>query len=535
MTISRRRFIGTSAAAAAAVSLSPKLGFATKIDTADNPVLDDAAVYALAEKGIEAAIAAGATYAEARLSQTRQRRYMNGPPGMDGMEYGVGIRVLYNGYWGFYSSVVWTQDEMVRLANGAVMQAKAFSRGRTEDTPLAPVAPIVRGEWVMPVKYDPFDVPVGEQVDVMTSYTDFLGRYKFGVGGGWTVAYSRQTSYFASSEGSSWKQVTYNTGASFSANYRDQYSLELGQGGAGSPLLTPAGMGWERISECGFYENVPKLIEEAELTRHIVPVDINRYEAVLAPGAVAGVLGATIGGATQLDRALGYEANAGGTSYINEPFEMIGNYKIGSPKVNITAGRSAPGGLATVKWDDEGVAPKDFTIVKDGILHDFQTNREQAEWLRDSYKSLNRPVESNGCAGSQGAKDAALQMTPNLTLEGDPNGPTFDEMVKGIEKGVAVMSLAAYTDQQFLNAVGRGSFREIVNGKLGRYIYGAGTLFRTPEFWNAVETIGKASDSEMHAQGRGKGQPYQSWSFSATAPAVHLKQLDVIDAMRKAS
>ncbi len=533
MTVSRRRFLGASAAGAAAVTLIPNFAVAESFSPVTD-TLDDGAIYALGRKGVDAALAAGATYADVRFSVTRARRFMNGPPGLDAMEYGVGIRVLFNGYWGFYSSVNFTEAEMVRLAKGAVAQATAFSRGRKDVVELAPVAKVVNGDWKMPIKYDPFEVPIGEQLDVIYSYVDYVGQQMYGVGASWVIDYSRTTFYFCSSEGSNWKQTSYKTGAGFSISYRDQYSKELGPGGYGVDIMSTAGMGWERISECNFAAQVPKFIEEAEQSRYGIPVDVNRYEAVLAPAAIANLLGQTIGGATQLDRALGYEANAGGTSYINEPFEMLGNFKVGGPNVNVVAGRSEAGLLATRKWDDEGVEVKDFTLVKDGILNDFQTNREHAGTLADTYKALGRSVESNACSGSASAREIALQMTPNLTLVGDPNGPTFEEMVKGVERGVAVMSLSASVDQQFLNGVGNGTFREIIKGKLGKYLWGAGTIFRTPEIWTGIKTLGRSSASESVGMGRGKGQPYQYWNFSVTAPPVHLKQLDIIDIKRKA-
>lgn len=533
MTFSRRRFLGSAAAGAAAVALLPKAGKArTGVRITES--WEDNDIYALGAIAIEAAISAGASYADVRFSETRSRILRNSPPTSDSKSFGVGVRVLYNGFWGFYSSVVWTDAEMVRLAEGAVDQARANSRGKPRDTPLAPVSPVNRGEWIMPVKYDPFEIPIGEQLDVMTAYASYAQGYKTGIGASWTVQYSRTVRYFVSSEGSSWKQTVYDTGGSFGVSYRPQYSRGLGPGGASTHLLSAAGKGWEHISESDLYNEIPSLIEQAEESRHVVPVDVDRLEAVLSAPAIASMIGETIGGATQLDRAMGFEANAGGTSYINEPLEMLGSLKVASPGITLRGGRSDPGQLATVKWDDEGVEPADFELVKGGVLNDFHTNREQAEWLRPWYESQNRPVRSNGCAASETAKDITLQHMPNLTLVPDAKGPGFDEMVSNIKRGVAVMSLSAYTDQQYLNGTGRGAFREIVNGRLGRYITGAGTLFRSPEFWQNVEAVGKPSESMTTAVNTGKGRPYQRWSYSISAPPVAVKVIDIIDVARKA-
>ena len=142
--------------------------------------------------------------------------------------------------------------------------------------------------------------------------------------------------------------------------------------------------------------------------------------------------------ATQLDRALGYEANAGGTSFMNDPLAMLGSFKTASPLVTIKSNRSAPMQLATVKWDDEGVVPSDTTLVKDGILHDFQTTREQAAWLAPYYSKSGRPVQSNGCAAAQSALAITMQHMPNLSLEPNPSQVKLDDLVANVKDGMQV-------------------------------------------------------------------------------------------------
>src|SRR5690606_37966966 len=121
----------------------------------------------------------------------------------------------------------------------------------------------------------------------------------------------------------------------------------------------------------------------------------------------------------------------------------------------------------------------------------------------------------------------------NLALTADPNGPTFEKMVSGIKKGIAVVALSPYTDQQVLNGTGYGAFREIVNGKLGRYITGAAMSFRTPNFWKGLATVGNPSTVETHGFQRWGGQPGQQTSNSVSAPALYFKELDIFDVQRR--
>src|SRR5690606_18852292 len=147
-----------------------------------------------------------------------------------------------------------------------------------------------------------------------------------------------------------------------------------------------------------------------------------------APSMVA-LLDRTLGRATELDRALGYEANAGGTSYLNDPFGMLGSYEAGAPLLTVTGNRSEPGGLATVQWDDEGVRPDTFPLVENGVLTDFQTTRESAGWLEDYYARTGRPFRSHGCANAPAAVDPPLQHTPNLVLTPGREELDFDDLV----------------------------------------------------------------------------------------------------------
>ncbi len=540
MFFTRRRFLESTAAAAAAAAWIPsKASALASAATANNGRLitlneADPDLKALAAHAVDAATAAGASYADVRLTRSRDQLFYRPVPVREGESFAVGVRVLYNGYWGFLSSAVWTPDEMVRLARGAIDQARANGRGKTRATELAKTPKVVDGEWIMPVKYDPIEVPNGEKLDVIFAAEDYAKSYLVGVNANWIMSFNREEKVFASSEGSSWKQTTYNSSASFSVSYRDQYSLGLGMGGYGANFLTPTGAGWEHISESKLIDEIPRLIDEAEQSRYVVEVDVDRLEAVFSASAIAAVLDATIGPATELDRAMGFEANADGTSYLSEPLEMLGVQKVASPIVNITANRSRPGGLQTVKWDDEGVAPQDFTLVKDGILHDYLTTREQAMWLKSYYDKQKREVRSNGCAAAESAMSITGQHLPNLGLTPGAADVSFESLISDVKKGVAVLNASVSTDQQHLNGFAQGTFREIVNGKLGRYIAGAAFMFRTPEIWQNVLVLGGKNSEETYGFTRGKGQPWQRTSHSVSAVPTKIKSIDIIDAKRKA-
>jgi TldD protein len=460
---------------------------------------------------------------------------MNAFPLQEGESRGVGVRVLVHGYWGFLGSTLWTPDEMARLAREAVAQAEAHSRGKTRAVDMGTVPQVVKGTWSMPVKYDPFDVPVGEKMDVMNAAHDFARSYKVGIGATSRMDFARQVKVFASSEGSSWTQTTYNSSASFGVSYRAEYHAQLGPGGAGADFMSPAGRGWEHILESGLIEAIPQLVDEAEQARHVVPVDVGRYDVVFAAPAMAALVDATLGTATELDRAMGYEANAGGTSYLNNPLEQLGTEKVASTLLSLAGDRSTPGGAATVKWDDECVVPEPFTIVKDGVLVDYQTTREQAAWLAPYYQKINKPVRSHGCANAESALTVTMQHAPNLSMTPSQQDVRFEDLVADIKKGVAVLSMSVNTDQQQLNGVGYGAMREIKDGRLGRFIRGGALTFRTPELLKKLAAIGGARTLQWTGLTRGKGQPWQRTTHSVGAVPAKITEVALIDATRKAT
>ncbi|MBX6333660.1 MAG: hypothetical protein IRY91_17575, partial [Gemmatimonadaceae bacterium] len=303
-------------------------------------------------------------------------------------------------------------------------------------------------------------------------------------------------------------------------------------------------MGWElytadripRVREHSLYEEIRRGVEELkeDMLLPEKPVEVGRYDAVFDALTMANLVEQTLGRATELDRALGYEANAGGTSYLNDPAGMVGTYQAGAPIVTLTAERSEPGAVGTVKWDDEGVEPDAFPLVKDGVLTDFQTTRESAMWMKDYYTKTGKPVRSHGCASAASAVDAPLQQTPNLTLAPGQEAHDFDALVRGLTKGIAIKGATIDIDFQHSSGLGLGQAFEIKNGKRVAQLTSAGFLFRATELWKGLLEIGGEASLRRYGVDTTKGEPPgHGYHSVTTAPAV-VKELTLIDPLRKA-
>jgi TldD protein len=539
--VSRRAFLKTGAyatAASTAFTALPRPLYAYLGNRPEPvPSIDDPRLKELTQRGIDAARSAGATYADVRLSHTRERVVL--PSGVgDSESMTVSVRALVNGYWGFASGPVWSSEEMVRLAREASQIASTNALGKPRVVDLAPVPSVPSGHWATPVKIDPFEVYPMEICDFLQGLKGFAERQPYAVRGMTEIAaaFRVQNKAFAATTGTYCTQRLYRGNGKYRMGVYKQDKQEGGHPEV--DLLTHAGLGWELFRDQPLREAMLQAIDEVwfDSALPLKSVDVGRYDIVLDAMSTSNLLGYTIGEATQVDRALGYEANAGGTSYLNEPLEMLGTFKVGAPELTVTANRSEAGGVATVKWDDEGVAPDEYAIVQGGILADYHTTREGAGWIKEYYAKRGGSFRSHGCAYAPSALEVPLAHTSNLVMQPGTQSLDFEGLVAGLKRGIAFKKAQFTMDFQHLNGLGTGNAFEIKDGKrIARMGLGnVGILFRTPELWKGIIGLGGASSARRYGWKSVKGEPPQSSYFSATAVPVAIKDATIIDVMRKA-
>ena len=504
---------------------------------------------ALALRAVEAAMADGAQYADARLTRTVQHRYhcIGAYFDQDIELVAVGVRVLVNGYWGFAASPFRTPTEVTQLATNAVAQAKSNAKGPPRAVDLGHI-PVVTGTWATPVRIDPFKIPIEEKRDYITYWKSLAAQhyvpfYQDGFGSG--MDFVRQERVLATSEGSLVTQTCYESAGNITCGLGGN-----GVGGFGSPTteevqgIGRAAKGWELFLDAKLPEQFVKMKEDLlHPPRRIAAKAalVGRYTIVCDGVTMASLVEQTMGLATQLDRALGYEANASGTSFLDDPLGMIGTTQVASPLVTITANRSAPAQLATVKWDDEGLVPPDVTLIKDGLLVDFQTTREQAAWLAPYYTKHGKPVRSNGCAAAEDGLNITMQMMPNLAMTPGASALALTDLVADVVDGVLIEGGSAQCDWQSRGGLLQGSMREIKNGRLGASLTHGAILFDTEDLWKKVVAVGGAATqggidkTQYTLFGREeKGQPPQATSHSVRAVAATITNQPLVDPTRKA-
>ena len=511
----------------------------------------------LVQRAVEAATAAGASYADARITRSVQHLYsFTGSRGNyfagDFETNGLGVRVLVDGTWGFAAMPRITAESAVQMARKAVVQAKGNGVGEATAVSLGS-PPAARGHWTTPVRIDPFSISIEEKLDAIEAWIEFSYR----VGAPLDRLYSglhcsRQERALATSDGTLCTQCIYETGGTMTYTTR-QSGGRAGNLSASVDLdgLRTSGRGWELFDDANIWDQIlsvnTRLREQLEIQSATRPVTVGRYTLVCDGDTMAALADATLGVATQLDRALGYEANASGTSYLDDPLGMLGTLQVTSPLVTFTGNRSAPGQLATVKWDDEGVTPQETSFVTNGVLTDFQTTREQSAWLEPYYTRAKRPVASHGYAAAEHALKATMQHAPNFAVVPNAGAITLDRMIADIPNGILITKGTASTDMQARTGVLTGTMRQITNGRLRSLLAGGAVSFDTRDLWQKITLIGGAptvgslsiSQNPLGTMWpitdlRTKGQPAQVTSHTVTAPAAIITNQAIVDLTKKA-
>jgi TldD protein len=429
------------------------------------------------------------------------------------------------------------------LGRGAVADARANVLGKARDVEMAPNPGATSGDWSMPIIDDPFTMDPNEIFD----YLSGLQLYMFMLRGDSTrgkvkeVAangnFVRQQKAFGSSDGQFVTQRVYRTGGSFGFGVYDEPWDGGANASGGLDRISLAGAGFEYLRHDQMREWASQLYEDLKEERFlpIVPVDVGRYLSLIHPTGVGQVLKHSVGIATEIDRVMGYEANATGTSYIIDPDDMVGSLKIGAPAMHVTGTRSSPGGLAHVKWDDEGVAPNDFALIQNGVLQTLQTNREGAGWMKTLAEKTGQPIRSHGCAYGAEASDPQVVYPADLLLHPDSaRDTTLDQLREQMDKGIEFKPGTVSMDFQQSTGLLLAPAFKIEKGKRVARIAGPGMLFRTSELWGNLQVLGGKSSVVRVGSGQMKGEPVQFGYSSVDAPPALFKEMSVINPAQKA-
>jgi TldD protein len=521
----RRSFIATSVSAASLLAADRLFG-----ERAPDGTRPSADLEKLGDVAIGEAKKQGASYADLRIG--RYRNQFSGyrlspergsnitdevPFVTDQNSFGFGVRVIVNGQWGFAASPLVTAEEIARITREAVTVAKANAAAQATPVELAPVK-VYRDRWTSKFDKDPFAIAMGEKLELIHSATVSAKKDPNVFSSFGALGFQAEDKYFASSEGSSIQQYVVRVYPLLSATAVD---FKNGISRTRNYTVEPQTAGWEAIAKANLLENAPRI--RSEVLEHLAapPVKPGKKDLVLLPSHLWLTIHESIGHSTELDRALGYEANYAGTSFLTT--EKMGNFKVGSDLMNVFGDRTIDRGLATVKYDDDGVLTTKFPIIEKGVFKHYQTIRDQAHLIGET--------ESRGCCYADSWSSVPFQRMPNVWLAPGPETVTPEDLISGVEDGILIEGDGSFSiDQQRYNfQFGGDAFWEIKGGKKGGMISRVAYQARTPDFWHACDGIsGPSYWQQFGAPNDGKGEPAQSNSVSHGCSPSRFRQINVL-------
>jgi TldD protein len=502
----------------------------------------------LADIALNTAKSKGASYADVRIGRylqqyvfTREKQVQNI---VNAESYGVGIRVLADGTWGFAATSDVSDKGVAKATEQAIAIARANAKLQKKPVILAPVKGYGEVSWRTPMEKNAFEVPIGEKADLllaanakaMENGANFVNSALFQV---------NEQKYFASTEGSYIDQDIHRIWPNFTVTAVDKAT---GKFKTREALSAPMGMGYEymipKASEkikgpegTGImgYRYAYDMLEDAALAAKQArekltakSVQAGKYDLVLDPNHLGLTIHESVGHPLELDRVLGYEANYAGTSFATLDKWKGKDFKYGSDKVHIFADKVQPGSLGLVGWDDEGVKTKKWDLIKDGILVNYQAIRDQAHIINEE--------ESHGCAYADNWSSVQFQRMPNVSLSPGKEKKNVDQLISGVDKGIYIAGRGSYSiDQQRYNfQFGGTTFHEIKNGKIVGPLEDVAYQSNTQEFWNSCADMCDESDYRLFGSFfDGKGQPSQVSAVSHGSAHTRFNGVNVINTARK--
>ncbi|MDD7814932.1 TldD/PmbA family protein [Mycobacterium sp. CSUR Q5927] len=478
----------------------------------------------LADAALSAARGAGAEHADLRIHRiaTEIVRLRDGEleTAVVNRELGLAVRVIVDGTWGFASHAELAPGVAADTAHRAVQVAKTLAALNGERVELA-AEPVYRdASWVSDYAIDPFEVPTADKIDVLEDYS---GRLLAADGVNHVTAALtavKEQSFYADTFGSSITQQRVRLMPVCEA-------VTVGPGGFDSmrTLAPPTARGWEAVAGDEVWDwsdelaQLPVLLAEKMKAPSVTagPTDL-----VIDPTNLWLTIHESIGHATEYDRAIGYEAAYAGTSFATP--DKLGTLRYGSPVMNVTADRTVPYGLASIGYDDEGVAAQSWDLVRDGRFVGYQLDRVFAPRLGQA--------RSNGCSYADSPHHVPIQRMANVSLQPGDEDLSTDDLIARVNDGVYIVGDRSWSiDMQRYNFQFTGQrFFRIRDGRLDGQLRDLAYQATTTDFWNAMEAVGGASTWRLGgAFNCGKAQPGQVAAVSHGCPSALFRGINVLN------
>ncbi len=545
--MNRRDFLQLTGLGTSSVLLRgvPIIGHSVDPQALLEPGLDISIKKRLADAALNEAKSLGASYADVRLGRYLNQFVITREDKVQGLvnteSYGVGVRVLSNGCWGFASrGDVRNETDMAQVTQKAISMAKANAGLSQRAVQLAPQKGLGEISWKTPIQKNAFEIPVKEKVEQLLAVN--AAALKNGANFVNSVLFMiNEQKYFASSEGSYIDQDIHRLWPTFSVTVIDP---KTGKFETRDALSAPMGMGYEYLQSnpadkitgittrynkgYDMLKDATAAAQQAKQKLTAKSVEAGKYDLVLDPSHTWLTIHESVGHPLELDRVLGFEANFAGTSFVTMDKLRTKSFPYGSKQVHITADKTEVGSLGAVGYDDEGVPCKQWDLIKEGALVNLQATRDQVHMLGEN--------ESLGCSYADSWSRVQFQRMANVSLQPGTTPLSVDDMIKNVKKGIYIIGDGSYSiDQQRYNfQFGGQLFYEIKDGKIAGMLKDVAYQSNSQEFWNSCVQVCDQRDYRLGGSFfDGKGQPIQTNAVSHGSATARFNGVNVLNTARK--
>ncbi|QOJ35468.1 MAG: TldD/PmbA family protein [Nitrospira sp.] len=477
----------------------------------------------LAELALTRVRAAGVEYADIRLLDTTTRTIGGADRRIaqirESSDRGFGIRVLHRGAWGFAASCILSLEEVPRIADLAVEIAKGSASLAIEKVRLVP-EPVHRDRVTTACRLDPFSVPLEEQTALLLNAMEVIQQHPGVVRSSAGLWAQRDRKLLVSTEGTHLEFSLLAVQGECTAT-----ALHDGRFACRSFNTPHLRTGYELIRDADFLREGARIAEQAVEKVRAPAVHAGRYDLVLDPEHLSLTMHESCGHPSELDRALGYEANYAGTSFLTP--DKRGTYRYGSAVVTLVADNTEAETLAATGYDDDGVTCQRWDIVRDGIFVGYCTNREVAGKIHEERSRGSNRADSWG--------SVPMVRIANIGLE--PGTATLDDLIADVKCGIYIEGHGSYSiDQRRYNfQFGGDAFWLIENGRRTHMLRDVVYHGMTPEFWGKCDGVADRSHRRRYGFITcGKGQPGQSGWMTHAASHARFRRIDVMTGQAKA-
>ena len=431
------------------------------------------------------------------------------------VDVGVGVRVLYNGSWGFAAVASVRDADIKKAANRALQTARASATAKKEAVRLAEQEAF-KDHYKSPCEKDPFEVPIHEKIGLTLELSERLKSDDKIKTAEVSMDFFQTSKLFCSTEGAEIEQDIVESGAGFSVIAFDGKEVQK-RSFPNSFRGDYAARGYEFVEGLQLLDNVDRVREEAIQLLTAEPCPDTETDIVICGSQMALQVHESCGHPSELDRVLGTEISLAGGSFMQ--LDGLNKLKYGSEIVNIYADATIPGAMGSFGYDDEGVKAQRAPIIKEGIHVGYLTSRETAPVIGQA---------SNGTMRADGWNRLPLIRMTNINLE--PGEWELEDLIADTDDGIFfdVNKVWSIDDKRLNFQFGVECAWEIKNGELGRMFRNPLYTGMTPKFWNSCDAI--CNRNHWHVWGVpncGKGEPMQTAHVAHGAAPARFRKVKV--------